>query len=696
MPRKNEPAARNVSRSGRRVDPTTWLLPVLLLAVLGGAWYFQQAGLFVTALVLLIIVLAGESYLPWRKTRSRERLLEGRAATPPLMLTGLIVLTVIALVVFPPAVLIPGILFLKTRGLPGGLRWEAVAHDGKVRLGARKTLGLLPVYPAHAVPTGVAGVTGPAVPAGSPVGHLPAAWCEYTLVTADKSRETVLRIPSVPAFRVDGPDGGVPVDVRGVRVDTAPIGEPVLDVLAGESYLPRRRTHSRERLREGRAATPPLPPLKLAGIVALALVALVLVLAALEVFPVAVLIAGGLLLWARRANRRFLPQTPPSPQPASTPAYEPEVTDLTQYTLRDLYRFAGYRVDDAEEGVEHFDEAAGGAITYGRRPPRRLGFNDVMYALMLLPLLLIPVAGWVAAAVLCWVIYFRGGRRSRPLPLDVPVHTLLLGGVTVQHRRIAPGEIVSVYGPVSVDEDGEHLFQSDTRDIVLVKSGEHRCSQVLPLGVFVFLLPVATWFLVTVVSRIVEVLMTVRTILGDPPRSAWSAPLWWWAIPAVLFLVLAGRYVTRIYNALVRVVNHVEYTWSLIAAALEKRAVLLEQLSRVVEKALLHEKSTLVKVTEGRWLAAGAVPGNEHDVRTESLTRMAPDIAALVEAYPVLKGDQTVTRLFTAIIAIENDIEGSRTSYNESVAHARTVLEMLPYRALAPLFAKRRKNFWEL
>jgi len=600
VPRRNEPATRNVSRSGRRVDPATWLLPVLLLAVLGGAWYFRQAGLFVTALVLLIIVLAGESYLPWRKTRSRERLLEGRAATPPLMLAGIIVLAVIALVVFPPAVLIPGILFLKTRGLPGGLRWETVAHDGKTRLGARKTLGLLPVYPAHAVPTGITGVTGPAVPAGSTVGHLPSAWCEYTLVTDDKSRETVLRIPSVLAFRVDGPDGGVPVDVRGVRVDTEPIGEP-------------------------------------------------------------------------------------------------EATNLTQYTLRDLYRFAGYRVDDAEEGVEHFDEAAGGAITYGRRPPRRLGFNDVMYVLMLLPLLLlIPVVGWIAAAVLCWVRYFRGGRRSRLLPLDVPVHTLLSGGVTVQHRRIAPGEIVSVYGPVSVDEDGEHLFQSDTREIVLAKSGEHRCSQVLPLGVFVFLLPVAAWFLVTAVSRIVELFMTVRTIFDDPPRSAWSAPLWWWAIPAVLFLALAGRYVTRIYNALVRVVNHVEYTWSLIAAALEKRAVLLEQLSRVAERALLHEKSTLVKATEGRWLAAGAVPGNEHDVRTESLTRMAPDIAALLEAYPVLKGDQAVTRLFDAVIAIENDIEGSRTAYNESVAHARTVLEMLPYRALAPLFAKRRKSFWEL
>lgn len=626
MPRRNEPTTRGSRRSGQRVDPATWLLPVLLFAVLGGASYFRQTGLFVTAMLLLIVVLAGESYLPWRKTRTRERLLEGRAATPPLTMAGIIILVVVALVVFPPAVIVPMVIFLQTRGLPGGLRWETLTRDGKVRLGARKTLGLLPTYPTHAVPTGVVGVTGPAIPADKPVGHLPAAWCEYTLVTNDKSGDTVLRIPSITAFRVDGPDGNVPVDVRGARIDTAPLADPVLD-------------------------------------------------------------------WARPANHRLLRQFP---QPTSTPAYASEETDLARYTLRDLYRFAGYRVDDAEEGVEYFDEAAGGTMTYGKRPPMRLNLLDAAYILLLLTLLLIPVAGWIGAAVLCWVRYFRGVRRRRPLPLDVPVHTLLSGAVTVKHRRIAPGELVSVYGPVSVDEDGEHLFQSDTRDIVLVKSGENRCIQVLPLGVFVFLLPVVAGFLVAAVSRIVEVFLTVPTILGDPPRSTWSAPLWWWGIPTLLFLVLAGRYVTRVYNALVRVVNHVEYTWSLIATALEKRAVLLEQLSRVVERALLHEKSTLVGVTKARWLAAGAVPGDEHDVRSESLTRMAPDIAALVETYPVLEGDQTVTRLFDAVVAVENDIEGSRTAYNESVAHARTVLEMLPYRSLAPLFAERRKSFWEL
>lgn len=571
MSSREHQALRGERLSGQSTTPLFWLLLVILLGVFAGAWFFRHAELFVTTIVLSTALLAGDSLLPWWKTRTRKRLLDGHSTTPVTTLAGILMLAFAALLVFPPALLIPLYLFLQTRGMPGGMRWEKEADAAKVRLGARKTLGLLPVYPTHAVPVGKSGVVGQAVPAGRSVGHLSSAWCEYTLVS--RGGGTLLRIPSVEALRVAGPDGSVLVDVRGARIE------------------------------EG---------------------------------------------------------LPDSMVPGAIHA------DLSRCTLRDLYRFAGYHVDEAEEGVEYYDEAAGDVIVYGERPARR------------------PV--------------ITSNGISRQLPLDVPLHKLASGVWTVHHRHIAVGETVSVHGPVDVGDEGEKLFRSDARDVVLVKSGRHRCTETLPMGVFVVVLPVATAFLLYVVLSVVSFFRFYAAVFsgGGADDSTLAVSLWWWAFPSGLFLVLFGRYIMRVYNALVRCVNHVEYSWSLIEAALEKRAVLLEQLATVVEGALSHENSTLLQATRARWREAGGIPGQRHDVRSEILHRAVPEVTALFEAYPVLNGHQNVTQLFEAIVSVENSIQGTRQSYNEAVAHARTVLGMIPYVVFAPLFKKRRKSFWEL
>lgn len=592
------------SRRPASAQPTgllSWLFIALLIGVLSGAWFFRQTELFVTALVLMVLVIAGESFLPWRKARKRRNLLEGRTSTPILTLVAIGILVVVALLVFPPAILIPLFIFLRTRGLPGDLRWETGTQDGKILLGARKTLGLLPVYQTHAVPTGIGGVMGPVLLTGSPVGHLSSAWCEYTLLS--EKGDTLLRIPSVEAFRVNGPDGSILVDVRGARIDTSPTELRVPDSLD---------------------------------------------------------------------------------------------LDLSAYTLRDLYKFTGYLVDDTDEGDEYYDEAAGASLVYGQRPKRRIGFADILFFSVLVPMLLVPVVGWFCAAVWWWVRYFSGGRVVRQIPLDVPLCELLSGTVHVRHRHIAAGETVSAYGPVDAVDDGEHLLRSDTRDVLLVKSGQHRCVRTLPRGMFVFLLPATAGLLLALLTRVISVIKYIHAFIVGSDGPAWSTPLWWWAVPAALFLLLGARYVMRVYNALVRIVNHVEYTWSLIEVALEKRAVLLAQLTSVVERALTHEKSTLLQATEARWLSAASAADQGPNVRTGNLTLAPSDIVALIEAYPVLRGDQAVAQLFDTIVSVENFIQGTRETYNEAVAHVRTVFGMIPYRALSGLFNKRRESFWEL
>lgn len=92
---------------------------------------------------------------------------------------------------------------------------------------------------------------------------------------------------------------------------------------------------------------------------------------------------------------------------------------------------------------------------------------------------------------------------------------------------------------------------------------------------------------------------------------------------------------------------------------------LLDQATRVVEKYMLHEESTLVGVAKARSNAAVQV-------------RTATQFQGMLERYPALKANEHVGRLLEQIEASEDAVAHAKYSFNEEVAEFNTMLHSFP------------------
>jgi len=171
-------------------------------------------------------------------------------------------------------------------------------------------------------------------------------------------------------------------------------------------------------------------------------------------------------------------------------------------------------------------------------------------------------------------------------------------------------------------------------------------------------------------------------------------------MPVVItFVVIALLlfFPVAIYNRLVAGRNRYKNAFAQIDVQLTRRYDLIPNLVETAKGYLAHERTTLEAVIAARNSAfaglksAAADPGNAGAIRGLAsadgvLGGALGRLLAVVESYPDLKGNQTMSQLMEELTSTENRVSFARQAYNDAVLAYNNSCEVFPNTLVAGMF----------
>lgn len=154
-------------------------------------------------------------------------------------------------------------------------------------------------------------------------------------------------------------------------------------------------------------------------------------------------------------------------------------------------------------------------------------------------------------------------------------------------------------------------------------------------------------------------------------------------------VVVIALMIIGIYNGLVALRNRFKNAFAQIDVQLKRRYDLIPNLVETAKSYMKHESGTLEAVVNARNQAASAgkaAAANPSDPAAMQKLLGAEGMLAgamtkmmlVVEQYPDLKANQTMSQLMEELSSTENKIAFSRQAYNDAVMHYNTAREKFP------------------
>lgn len=142
-----------------------------------------------------------------------------------------------------------------------------------------------------------------------------------------------------------------------------------------------------------------------------------------------------------------------------------------------------------------------------------------------------------------------------------------------------------------------------------------------------------------------------------------------------------------IYNGLVKKKNQVQYAFSGVDVALQKRGELIPNLVESVKKYMDYEQTTLKDIVELRSRIGNTNPNSTQRFEMENkLTGLLKNLMVNVESYPDLKANQNMIHLQRTLNETEEQISASRRAYNSAVNSLNNAILTFPTNVLASLY----------
>lgn len=165
----------------------------------------------------------------------------------------------------------------------------------------------------------------------------------------------------------------------------------------------------------------------------------------------------------------------------------------------------------------------------------------------------------------------------------------------------------------------------------------------------------------------------------------------------VLLAVMAGLWISGIYNRLVTLQQGTDAAWAQVENVYQRRADLVPNLVNTVSGAANFEKSTLMAVTNARasvgrvQLPPGSAPTDpaklaEFENAQAQLGGALSRLLVVAERYPDLKATAAFRDLQAQLEGTENRIAVERRNFNEAVRLYNTAQKRFPAVIFAGMF----------
>lgn len=167
----------------------------------------------------------------------------------------------------------------------------------------------------------------------------------------------------------------------------------------------------------------------------------------------------------------------------------------------------------------------------------------------------------------------------------------------------------------------------------------------------------------------------------------------WVLVAVIIGFPLWG---VALYNRLVGLRNQVKNAWRQIDVQLKRRHDLIPNLVEVVKDYMSYEQETLEKVVQARNQAVSASTPEEAILAEGILGGAMGKLFALMENYPDLKANESVSQLMEELSTTENKIAFSRQFYNDSVMSLNNGVETFPSNIVAGMFGFKVAPYFEV
>ena len=168
---------------------------------------------------------------------------------------------------------------------------------------------------------------------------------------------------------------------------------------------------------------------------------------------------------------------------------------------------------------------------------------------------------------------------------------------------------------------------------------------------------------------------------------------------ALGLVVVVGIFVAVMYNALVKVRQHVRESWSNVDTELQRRHDLIPNLVNTVKGYMTHEKDLLENITALREKAEQLRPGEATKQQAEvesQLSSMLGQLSVRVEAYPDLKASENFQNLQAELANTEDRVQAALRFYNGNVRNMNVKVESFPSNIIAGMFNFNMAEYFEL
>jgi len=155
------------------------------------------------------------------------------------------------------------------------------------------------------------------------------------------------------------------------------------------------------------------------------------------------------------------------------------------------------------------------------------------------------------------------------------------------------------------------------------------------------------------------------------------------------------------YNSLVSSDNAADKTWANVETEYQRRFDLIDNLVETVKGYADFEKETLIKVTEARSAAFGAMKSvDENGIEQFQIAnnRMVGAMRGMLgysEKYPDLKANKNFLELQAQLEGTENRIGIARERYNDAVEAHNNKVEKFPANMYAGMFGFSEREMFE-
>lgn len=171
------------------------------------------------------------------------------------------------------------------------------------------------------------------------------------------------------------------------------------------------------------------------------------------------------------------------------------------------------------------------------------------------------------------------------------------------------------------------------------------------------------------------------------------------AILLLLAFLLYGGYNTMVNNE-----TKVEEMWANVESQYQRRADLVPNLARIIERYTDYERSTLNEIVEARASATQPKidPANitaeqlaEFQAAQSQVGSALNRLLAIVENYPDLKANQQFEEFMAAYEGTENRVNDARDRFNGAVQKFNSHIRRFPQNLYAGVFGFEKKEWFQ-